>query len=142
MAEAAGDATTGNGPKPYVPPNPNHGLGADKAHRPAVLAPPTSHELALADRRLEQRLDSIRADFEAHSAEMHPRPLPNVVGSMQAQWAMLNPAIKQVLYAYGTVALIGLTIKLLQWFLASFRRRQDGETQPLQHIIMRQWPPQ
>lgn len=108
---------------------------------PSLAAPPTSTDLAVGQRRLENRLDVMRSEFEAHQAEAHPRPLPNVVGSLQAQWQVMPAPIKQVIQVYGAMFLVAATVRFLLWFLATFRRHQvDTESQP--HIsIVRQWPP-
>ena len=108
---------------------------------PGIAAPPTATDLAVGQRRLENRLDTMRADLETHQAEAHPRPLPNVVGSLQAQWQVMPAPIKQVIQIYGTMFLIALTVRFLQWFLATFRRRRDN-TEPPTVSIIRQWPPQ
>jgi hypothetical protein len=123
----------------YVPPNASHAPPGANSGRPPVVAPPTSHELATAGRRLEARFDVLRADFEAHQAEAHPRPLPNIVGSLQAQWQVVPAPLKQVVLIYGAMAIFALTIRFCMWFLATFRRKADKEPEP---IIMRQWPGQ
>jgi len=108
---------------------------------PGIAAPPTATDLAVGQRRLENRLDTMRADLETHQAEAHPRPLPNVVGSLQAQWQVMPAPIKQVIQIYGAMFFIALTVRFLQWFLATFRRRKDN-TEPPAVSIVRQWPPQ
>jgi hypothetical protein len=110
-------------------------------HKPALpVAPPTSHQLDAAQRQLERRLDQVRADFEAHSAEAHPRPLPNFVGSIQAQWQVVPAPVKQMVYMYGAIALVGITIRLLVWFLASFRHKRE-EPAATPAMFVRRWPP-
>jgi hypothetical protein len=92
-------------------------------------APPTSDELAGACRALERRLDEQRAEFVAHQAEAHPKLLPNLVGSIQAQWQVIPAPIKQMIMIYGVMVLVALGARFMRWFLASFKPHKE-KTQP------------